>query len=210
MTDHTITPATGKVPDLAALFKEAKLNGKAQIKLSIAKEQSTAKTAITPVKKAKAFASKAAKAEAANAKWERPNLFALCRKLVGTDLAAAVLLFHILYLWNNRDHKLNRQGREWLAHTREKWADACGLTLDELAKRALPRLKKNCWEFLTIKAMGRGSDKKVWVSLDTMALREQVSGSAAMPWEMFHAALNGIGPGFEKQPVNAYADPSKK
>jgi hypothetical protein len=74
-----------------------------------------------------------------------------------------------------------------------------------MAKRALPRLKKYCGEFLLIRAMGHGPAKMLWISLDDIALQEHVSGSAALPWDMFYAALNGIGPGHEKQPANAYA-----
>jgi len=74
-----------------------------------------------------------------------------------------------------------------------------------MAKRALPRLRNYCGEFLLIRAMGRGPAKMLWISVDEIALQEHVSGSAAMPWDMFYAALNGIGPGHEKQPANAYA-----
>lgn len=209
MTDTKIAITMGKAPDLAAIFSAVNGKAKQKFKASLAKEKSVAKTATVTAKMAKAFAKTAAKAEAANAKWERPNLYALCRKLAGGDMAAGLMLFHILYLWRNRDHKLTRNGREWLAHPREAWAAASGLSFDEFTKRALPRLKRNCCEFLTIKAMGQGAQKKLWVHLDENALSEAVSGPGSMPWDMFQLALNGIGIGNKKKPANAYADPFK-
>jgi hypothetical protein len=176
----------------------------AEMQAIIAKAKSTAKTAKVPAKKQAAFSKSNAKAEAANAKWERPNLNALCRKLAGGDMAAGLLLFQVLYLWRNRKHKLERNGREWLAHPREKWASASGLSHAELAKRALPRLKKYCFEFLTIKAQGHGADKKLWISVDWIGLKEAMSGSGGMPWDMFEAVINHIGPGNEKLPADAY------
>lgn len=182
---------------------------KVALKAAITKGGTSAKSAAIPTKKAQAFEKSIGKAAAANARWERPNLLAMCRKLAGTDLAAAWFLHHIFYVWRNRKSKLERnvsgwQCIFWLAHSRDAWAAAAGLTSSELIKRALPRLKKNCNEFLMIRAMGRGSAKKLWVSVDEVALREFMFGSSAMPWEMFHAALNAMGPGHEKQPANAY------
>lgn len=182
---------------------------KAAMKAAITKGGTSAKSAVTPAKKVKAFEKSARNAATANAPWERPNLLAMCRKLAGTDLAAASLLHHIFYVWRNRKGKLERnisgwQCVFWLAHSRDAWATAAGLTSSELAKRALPRLKNNCSEFLMIRAMGRGSAKKLWVSVDEVALREFMFGSSAMPWDMFHAALDAMGPGNEKQPANAY------
>ncbi len=164
--------------------------------------QTTAKAAIIPPKKGEA---KAAKAIAKNQKWERPNLNALCRKLAGGDMAAGMLLFHFLYVWRNRRGKLERNGKEWLAHSRKAWAEASGLTFSEFRDRALPRLKKKCHEFLTITAMGNGAEKKLWVSVDEIALKEQMHGSGAFPWDMFWAAVNGIGPGNHKSPNNVYS-----
>ncbi|GGP00865.1 hypothetical protein GCM10011329_37730 [Stakelama pacifica] len=178
-----------------------------------AKGQTKAKSAHVPQKKAATFKKFHDKAAEANAVWERPNLLALCRKLAGGDLAAGYLLHHILYVWNNRDHKLERKlptwsCDQWLAHSRQAWATASGLTLAEFTKRALPRLRKNCWGFLMIRAMGNGPQKKLWVSVDVFAMQAHISGSEAVPWDMFHAALEAMGPGFEKTPANAYAKPT--
>jgi len=187
-----------------------KAQAKAALAAEMAKGKTKAKGAKVPDKKAKALAKTAEKAAQANALWERPNLLALCRKLAGGDMAAGNLLHHILYVWRNRGHKLHRKlpgwpCDQWLAHSRDGWAIASGLTFAEMAKRALPRLKKYCGEFLLIRAMGHGPAKMLWISVDEIALQEHVAGSAAMPWDMFYAALNGIGPGHEKQPANAYA-----
>lgn len=187
-----------------------KAQAKAALAAEMAKGKTKAKGAKVPDKKAKALAKTAEKAAQANALWERPNLLALCRKLAGGDMAAGNLLHHILYVWRNRDHKLHRNlpgwpCDQWLAHSRDGWAIASGLTSAEMAKRALPRLRNYCGEFLLIRAMGREPAKMLWISVDEIALQEHVSGSAAMPWDMFYAALNGIGPGHEKQPANAYA-----
>ena len=188
----------------------AKAEAKAALKAEMAKGETKAKGAKVPEKKAKAFSKSAEKATQANALWERPNLLALCRKLAGGDMAAGYLLHHILYVWRNRHTKLQRKLSgwpcdQWLAHSRDAWATAAGLTPAEMAKRALPRLRKYCGEFLVVRAMGHGSAKMLWISVDEIALQEHIFGSAAMPWDMFHAALNGVGPGHQKQPANAYA-----
>jgi len=175
---------------------------KAEASKAMNEGKTSAKTANTPKKKTTA---KAAKAKAANEKWERPNLNALCRKLAGGDMAAGLLLAHILYIWRNRRGKLERHGRDWLAHKREAWAEASGLTFSEFRDRALPRLKKECHGFLTIKAMGNGAEKKLWISIDEIALKEVMHGSGALPWDMFWAQVNGIGPGNQKSPNNAYS-----
>lgn len=164
--------------------------------------KTSAKTGNAPKKKSTA---KVAKAKAANEKWERPNLNALCRKLAGGDMAAGLLLAHILYVWRNRRGKLERHGQEWLAHKRDAWAEASGLTFSEFRDRALPRLKKECHEFLTIKAMGNGPDKKLWISVDETALFDASHGIQAFPWDMFWKQINGIGPGNQKSPNNAYS-----
>lgn len=150
-------------------------------------------------------AQKIAKAKAANEKWERPNLNALCRKLAGGDMAAGLLLAHILYVWRNRTHKLDRHGKHWLAHKREAWAEAAGLTFSEFRDRALPRVKRECAAFLTVKAMGNGEQKKLWISVDEGLLQDYISGDFAMPWDMFRAQVEGIGPGNQKSPNNAYS-----
>lgn len=196
------------MPKLNPFLTEAK--AKAALAAEMAKGKTKAKGAKVPDKKAEAFAKSAEKAAQANALWERPNLLSMCRKLAGTDMAAGILLHHILYVWRNRHHKLQRKlpgwpCDQWLAHSRDAWAVASGLSPAEMAKRALPRLKQYCGEFLMIRGMGHGPAKMLWVSVDEIALQEHVSGSAAMPWDMFHAALNGIGPGHEMQPANAYA-----
>jgi len=175
---------------------------KTQIAAEIAKENFTPKSATVPAKKAKALAQLDAKA--ANEKWERPNFNALCRKLAGGDVIAGLLLAHVLYVWRNRRNKLQRHGKDWLAHTRDRWAFAAGLSRHEMTSRALPRLRNYCFEFLTIKAMGNGTGKKLWIHVDEIALREHVSGSEAMPWEFFDITLNSVGPGTEKGPADAY------
>lgn len=175
---------------------------KAEMSKAMNEGKTSAKTANIPKKKSTAIA---AKAKAANDRWERPNLNALCRKLAGGDMAAGLLLAHILFLWRNRRGKLQRHGCDWLAHKREAWAEASGLTFSEFRDRALPRLKKECHSFLTIKAMGRGAEKKLWISLDEIALKEMMHGSGALPWDMFWAQVNGIGPGNQKSPNNAYS-----
>lgn len=177
---------------------------KLEAKKTIESGKTKAKSAKTSKSKAAAVAKSMSKAEKANAKWERPNLFALCRKLAGTDLTAAAFLFHILYLWRNRKQKFVRFEKEWVGHTRETWASACGLTFEELVKRALPRLKKNCQGFLEFKVMGHGSNKRTYVHVDEFALKEAIIASKMMTWEMTQAAWGGIGPGNEKEPANAY------
>lgn len=177
---------------------------KAEMKKALNVGKTTAKSANTPAKKSTALAKSLSKSEEANAKWERPNLNALCRKLAGSDIKAGLFLFHILYLWRNRKHKLQRHDKEWLAHKREIWASASGLTFNEFTKSALPRVRKNCIEFLEIRAMGNGPNKALWVHVDESALKEVINSNNAIPWDLFYAALNGVGPGNEKKPANAY------
>lgn len=188
-----------KKSTFAAVHSE---KAKAELKASIAKEQTTATTATVPAGKAKALETAVAKAELANAKWERPNVLALCRKMAGGDMAAGYLLHHILYVWGNRKKKIKRGSHEWLAHSREAWQRAAGLTESEIKNRALPRLKQYCGEFLTIRAMGHGAEKKLYIRVDEIAFREAVSDS--IPWEMYEAALAGIGIGNKKPPSDAY------
>lgn len=204
MLDNINPTSEDKTDALKTAFAKAKPKAAAQVKKDLAKGTTKAKTATVPAKTAKALAKTTAQAEAANAKWERPNLNALCRKMAGGDIMAGVLLFHILYVWNNRTHKQDWLGKDWLYHSREAWATAAGLSFDEFKKRALPRIKKYCHEFLIIRQRGNGPHKRLWVHLDEIAFREAVSES--LPWDMFDAALNGIGPGNQKQPSNAYAE----
>ena len=70
---------------------------KAEMKKALNVGKTTAKSANTPAKKSTALAKSLSKSEEANAKWERPNLNALCRKLAGSDIKAGLFLFHILY-----------------------------------------------------------------------------------------------------------------
>lgn len=183
-------------------LKSAKAKEEMLKALSVGK--SKAKSANVPYKKQQALSKTAKKAAEANAKWERPNLFALCRKLSGGDVFAATLLFHILYVWRNRKKKLQRHNKAWLAHTRIAWAHAAGITESEMNKRALPRLRKYAGEFLVIRAMGNGSDKKTWVHVDEIGLKEAIDSSKMFPWDEFQKALNGVGPGNEKKPANHY------
>jgi len=199
----------GRTADMDAIINSAK--AKAAMQVAIAKGQSTAKTAKVPEKtvgalaKQEATKAKAAeKAEEANAKWERPNLNALCRKLAGGDVFAGMFLFHIIYEFKNRKHKLDRHGREWLAHKRAAWAFASGMSDAEFEKRALPRIRQYCHSFLTIRAMGHGKAKQLWISLDWSALQDETSLHDPDTWEMFKAAINHAGPGNEKKPTNYY------
>jgi len=180
---------------------------KAKVEAKKAVEAGTtkAKSSSTPKSKSKAVAKSISKLEAANAKWERPNLIAMCRRLVDGDLAATVFLFHILYVWRNRQHKFQRFNMEWIGHTRADWASAAGLTVDELTKRALPRVKKQCLAFLTFRAFGSGPNKKTYVNVDWDGLWVEVKSSKGYDHEMLEAAWNGVGPGNHKKPANTYS-----
>lgn len=179
---------------------------KAEMLKAIKIGTTSAKTAKAPTKKlSKAATKKTEEAKAANAKWENPNLLAIHRMMAGTDLAAGALLHHIVFEWRNRKKKLSREGRDWLAHSREAWAAAAGLTSAEFKNRALPRLKKHCCGFLTVRAMGNGADKKLWVSVDEMAMRERYNEVSELPLDMLLAQLNGIGPGNQKSSSYAYS-----
>lgn len=179
---------------------------KAEMKKAMNVGTTSAKTATAPKKKlTKAAQAKVQKAKAANEKWERPSLVAIHRMMAGSDLKAGVLLHHIVFEWSNRNKKLERDGREWLAHSRDAWAQAAGLTFAEFKNTALPRLKQECSGFLTMRAMGNGSDKKLWVSINDMAMMEHCNHVTGMPLDMYLAQLNGIGPGFQKPPSYAYS-----
>jgi hypothetical protein len=188
---------------IAAFLKSSK--AKAAVKKTLQAGTTKAKSATTPSSKSKAVAKSISKTEAANAKWERPNLIAMCRMLVDGDLVAAILLFHILYVWRNRQHKFDRFNMEWIGHTREGWASGAGLTVDELTKRALPRLKKHCQAFLTFRVFGRGAHKKSFVHVDWDGLWVTVKSAKGCDHDMLEAAWNGVGPGNHKKPANAYS-----
>lgn len=188
---------------IATFLKSPK--AKAEAKKAVQAGMTKAKSASTPKSKSKAVAKSLSKSEAANAKWERPNLFATCRMLVDGDLAATAFLFHILYVWRNRQHKFERFDMEWIGHTRAGWASAAGLTENELSKRALPRVKKQCFAFLTFRVFGSGAHKKTYVNVDWDGLWVEVKSSKGYDHEMLEAAWNGVGPGNHKKPANAYA-----
>ncbi len=54
--------------------------------------------------------------------------------------------------------------------------------------------------------MGNGSNKGLWVHVDESALKETINSNNEIPWDLFYAALNGVGPGNEKKPANAYKE----
>jgi hypothetical protein len=123
-----------------------------------------------------------------------PGHFAICRNLTDGDWAAAALLQRIVGLWLYRDGKgvnfLKRLGTDWIAMSRSDWAVSAGLSEAEMKDRALPRLKKTCASFVTVRTMRLSPDEPnlLWVSLD----REQMN-KAVTPWDMHEAKLNGQG-----------------
>lgn len=122
--------------------------------------------------------------------WAAPGEYALCRNLAGGDMAAGVLLHRVVVLWKLRKKKLKRGGQEWLAFSREDWARTAGLSEGEFKNRALPRLRAECSSFLEVtqaRIVPTGP-KLLWVSIDVEAM-----AGAAMPWDMYEMALNGLG-----------------
>lgn len=130
-----------------------------------------------------------------NGKWQGPGEVALCRKLAGGDMAAGILLHRIVVIWKLRKKKLERFGQEWLAMPNKDWAVSAGLSDAEFKNRALPRLKKECQAFVEFRTMRLtpASPNILWVNLNTDELSAFVDGHAAMPWDMYELALNGIG-----------------
>jgi hypothetical protein len=124
----------------------------------------------------------------------QPGQFAICRNLADGDWAAAALLHRIVGLWLYREEKkvkfLNRLGMDWIAMSRSDWAISAGLSDAEMKDRALPRLKKKCSSFVTIRTMRLSPSEPnlIWVSLDREAMSKAIT-----PWDMYGATLNGQG-----------------
>lgn len=110
-------------------------------------------------------------------------------------MAAGILLHRIAVMWKLRKKKLERFGLEWLAMPNKDWAVSAGLSDAELNNRALPRLKKECHAFVQFRTMRltANSPNILWVTLNEGELANAVAGNAAMPWDMYELALNGIG-----------------
>lgn len=129
-------------------------------------------------------------------KWTNPGAYAIARNIAGSDWAAGLLLYRLMFLWKARKRKLTRFGKEWLAMSRADWARSAGLTESELKNRALRKLEEHCGGLVDIRTM-RVSPKHpntIWMSLDTEALEEAIT-----PWDMYEPKLNGMkGIGNEK------------
>lgn len=119
-----------------------------------------------------------------------PSQLAICRNLAGGDLAAGVLLYRIVGLWQFRKKRLERFDREWLAMSRDDWARSAGLSLSELKNRALPLIKKHCGDFVAIRPMRLTPNgvNLVWISLNPDNMPANIT-----PWDMHEAELNGHG-----------------
>jgi hypothetical protein len=125
-----------------------------------------------------------------------PGAYAIARNQAGGDWAAGLLLYRILYRFRFVEKKLERNGRKWVAMSRADWAREAGLSEAEMKNRALPKLRQQ--QFVTIRAMKVGKDKRLWVSVDWEMLEEWTT-----PWDIHEHLLNGgSGIGFEKPPGN--------
>lgn len=113
-----------------------------------------------------------------------PGLFAQLRNAVDGQWPAALLLYRLIYRWQNVSTKLVRLGREWLAMPREDWAREAGLSISEMKNRALPHLRK--YPFVKIRAMKLGDVKLLWMSVDLDELEKHKT-----PWDMYEHKLNG-------------------
>jgi hypothetical protein len=125
-----------------------------------------------------------------------PGSYAIARNQAGGDWAAGLLLYRIKYRFLTVKKKLIRGSREWIAVSRADWAREAGLSEAEMKNRALPKLRKQ--QFVTIKQMKLGADKRLWVNLDWDKLDEWTT-----PWDTHEHLLNGgLGIGYEKPPGN--------
>ncbi len=97
--------------------------------------------------------------------WGAPGALAVARNQADGDWAAGMFLYRIKFRWQMKK-KLQRNGLEWVAMSRENWARESGLTFGEFKNRALPKLRK--WPFVTIRSMKLKPDgpKLLWVHLD--------------------------------------------
>jgi len=194
-----VSSSDGPFSEKAQAILKAKI--KPKLKKALDQETSKAKTA----KMAAGKQYNAPKVDLEQEPWAAPSLFARCRVLAGGPLPATVLLYRIRYLWIKREKKLQRFGKDWLAMTQAQWASSSGLKRSEIADYAVPHLKNCCAEYLTIRAMGNGADKKTWVSLDLGTLDSYLLGDQAMPSDMLTAELMEQGIYSKPPPQNWYA-----
>lgn len=177
-----------------------KSKAKADLKAVMAKEKSSAKTAsVPPTKKEKITAALKARFWS---KWEGPDKLMLCRLLAGGDLRAGLLLFRIVELWKMRKGRLDWAGREWLAMSSKAWANQAGLTDSEFRNYALPRMRRTCHEFVSVRQKKLGEKKVLWISVDWIGFAEAVK---AEPWEVSVDLLNGLGIGGAPPKGSAYS-----
>lgn len=151
---------------------------KAEMKASLGKGQTKAKAAKTTAsqkKTATKIAAKIKEAKKTKARLAAPGELARCRIAAGGDWRAGAFLYRIAFLWRAINPKLNRHGKEWLAMTREEWATASGLGWSEFVNYGLPLLRKHGQIYVEIRSMGRGGDKKIWVSLDQPAFHSALT-----------------------------------
>ena len=147
---------------------------KAGMKTQLAKGETKAKTAKTTAKQQK-IAAKIKQSQQAKSKLRSPGELARCRAIVGGDMLAAALLYRIAYLWRAIHPKLQRHDKEWIAMVSEGWADSSGLSISEFKNRALPRVRKYAGTIVEIRPMGRGSDKKLWITFDYAAYQSELA-----------------------------------
>ncbi|GAB1581742.1 hypothetical protein [Phyllobacterium phragmitis] len=162
---------------------------KAEAKAYIAKGTTKAKTANIPAQKKK-IAEKIKEAQKLKSRLGSPGELARCRAIVGGDMMGAALLYRMAYLYRTINPKLERNGKKYLALTRDELAmSAGGLTEHEMNKRALPRVRKYASHIVDIQAMGNGKDKKLWFIVDIEAYAEALNDAG---YELVVHANEGI------------------
>jgi len=158
-------------------FHTKSVKAEAEMKAFLAKGATKAKTAKAPTKQ-HILAEKIKQAKKHKARLGMPGELARCRAIVGGDALGGMLLYRMVYLYREINPKLKRNGKEYLALSRDDLALSAGLSLSELKNRALPRLKKYASEIVEVQAMGNGKDKKLWFAVDIGAYSEALNDCA--------------------------------
>jgi hypothetical protein len=94
-----------------------------------------------------------------------PGAFAVARNQAGGDLAAAAFLYRIKWRFRMKK-KLERNGLNWVAMSRDNWAKESGLTFGEFKNRALPRLRQQLFVKIQQWKLEPRGPKLLWVNLD--------------------------------------------
>jgi hypothetical protein len=116
----------------------------------------------------------------------KPGPLAIARHQAGGNLAAGMLLHQLKYYFGAgyKGSTLSRDGREWIAMSREQWARESGLSVGQMKNAALKHLRASPFVRIEQWKLKYTGPKLLWISLDVKAL-----ATAGLPTEMLPEKL---------------------